>query len=335
MRELALVLAALTVVGCHSATDRPVDRPAFLNVKPYTEHGCTHEQVVERCDNGFCRIPAGCFVMGSPADEYGRGLLDEEPLKVTFSHSFEILKFETTQRDWVAQGFSNPSTTKPDRADAADPNAPVGNVTWYDALAYANALSKAHSPALPECYKLVDCKGRPGEGFTCPTVELTTPTLYECLGYRLPTEGEWEYAARAGTRTAYYSGGITPQKEEGGCPPEPNLDAIAWYCKNSDAHTHPVGGKTPNAWGLHDMLGNAFEWVHDGLNDWTKLPTTEATDPVGFLAFDEASTRIFRGGGLNAWSALLRASNRNYSPAQGSDVGLSFRVVRTLPADDH
>ena len=91
---------------------------------------------------------------------------------------------------------------------------------------------------------------------------LTAPTLYECEGYRLPTDAEWEYAVRASTKTAYYSSDIVPGAGGGWtCESYDPLVSIAWYCANSGNFTHPVGQKYPNAWHLFDMTGNAGEWV--------------------------------------------------------------------------
>ena len=101
----------------------------------------------------------------------------------------------------------------------------------------------------------------------------SVPTPYECEGYRLPTEAEWEYAARAGTTTAFYNGDIT----EPFLRVDPNANAIAWYKQNSDSFTHPVKGKLPNAWGLYDMSGNVWEWTWD----WYHPYSDNATDPIG------------------------------------------------------
>ena len=132
----------------------------------------------------------------------------------------------------------------------------------WEALRYANHLSEAHDPPRTPCYELSNCTGELGDGFRCEAVEATSTSLYECEGYRLPTEPEWEYAARAGTRTAFYSGDITVKDAMVGassCYRDDNLDPIAWYCDNSGNSTHPVARKEPNGWGLFDVLGNAME----------------------------------------------------------------------------
>jgi len=131
--------------------------------------------------------------------------------------------------------------------------------------------------------------------------------------YRLPTEAEWEYACRAGGTTVFCFG-----------DDERQLAEYAWFAKNSDRNTHPVGTKKPNAWGLFDMHGSVWEWCQDryGENYYAKLPTDDPTGP----AF--GSARVFRGGGwlITAWDC--RSSSRDgVSPSARND-SLGFRVAR-------
>ena len=124
--------------------------------------------------------------------------------------------------------------------------------------------------------------------------------------YRLPTEAEWEYAARAGTTGDRYG----------------NVDAIAWYVPNSGRKTHPVGGTTPNAWGLHDMLGNVWEWVEDWYGGY---PGGAVTDPRGPRS---GSTRVYRGGCWAYDSSSSRASARYEFDADPRSCS-GFRLLRT------
>jgi formylglycine-generating enzyme required for sulfatase activity len=141
----------------------------------------------------------------------------------------------------------------------------------------------------------------------------------DCQGYRLPTEAEWEYAARAGTQTAFHTGGITDTV----CN-DPNLDAAGWYCGNSGDRTHRVGEKQANAWGLYDMHGNVFEWVQDW---YAEYPAGAAVDPVGPAA---GVYRVTRGGPWGSNAQYARAADRNgYSPVnRGNYIG--FRPARSL-----
>jgi sulfatase modifying factor 1 len=248
-------------VGGIDPCSPPIDEPEAD--PPFDDSACPHVPVVQDCRNGFCRIPAGCFVIGSPPSEQGRGAISEERAQVTLTHDFEIQAHEVTQAEWTALGLHNPSGEETWGRDCMEPTCPVGHVNWFEAVSYANLLSERHEPPLEPCYRLSDCEGQVGYGLKCASVETTASTLYECTGYRLPTDAEWEYAVRAGTRTTYYSGPQRRYRFSSACCLDENADRIAWYCNNSGHITHPVAQKQPNAWGLYDMSGNATEWLND------------------------------------------------------------------------
>ena len=174
----------------------------------------------------FVRVPVGEFLMGSPAEN---GAWDEKPAtRVRIRQSFWLGKHEVRQAQWETFMGEHPS-----HFDGCGPDCPVKDVSWHDAQRFVerlNFLSLAY--------------GDGGE-------------------YRLPTEAEWEYAARAGTSRDRYSD---------------DLEAIAWYDENSGGRTHLVGQKVPNVWGLRDMLGNVFEMVQDWKGDY---PGGTVTDPQG------------------------------------------------------
>jgi sulfatase modifying factor 1 len=278
---------------------------------------CDHPPVTKRCSNGWCKIPAGCFLMGSPATEPCRRD-DETQHEVRLTHAFEISEDETTQAEFKEMIGYNP--TKCETCDTS----PVNNITWFSAAAYCNALSKKQG--LTPCYACSESITNP----TCaeePAYEGNG--IYDCPGYRFPTEAEWEYAYRAGTATALYNGPV-PEPE---CKDlNADAEAIAWYEWNASDQAHPTMQKRPNAWGLYDMAGNVSEWVNDysidgGISGGQVDPAADVEDKrLGF--------RRIRGGSYNSYPRELRAAARDSewgsSGFYGETVG--FRCVRTLPA---
>jgi formylglycine-generating enzyme required for sulfatase activity len=235
----------------------------------------------------FVSIPAGTFMMGSPDTESGR-YDDEGPQhQVTISKGFELQATEVTQGQWVAVMGSNPSYfTSPEHCPGEHvesgglrmcPNNPVEQVSWDDAQEFIQKLNSR------------------GDGYR----------------YRLPTEAEWEYAARAGT-TGPYAG---------------DLEAMAWYDQNSGDMTHPVAKKQANAWGLYDMHGNVWE----STADWyaSSYSSGAVTDPTGPST---GSIRVFRGGSWYDGGAQgCRSAVRN-GGSPGSRYGnLGFRLLRANP----
>ncbi len=173
----------------------------------------------------------------------------------------------------------------------------MNNVSWYDAAEYANALST--SEGLDACFT---CSGG-----TCDTAG----DPYTCNGYRLPTEAEWEYAARAGT-DLLYAGSNT-------------LDDVGWYSGNSGYNPHPVAQLDPNAWGLYDMSGNAWEWVWDRYGSYS---SSSVSDPTGSQS---GSYRVYRGGGWLGAPGNARVAYRNYYYPSDRHNSLGFRLTRTVP----
>lgn len=294
-----------------------------------SEPDCPHPHVEAQCAAGFCRIPAGCFVMGSPESEWGHPAYAEEQVKVTLTHAFEMQQHEVKQREWTALGLPNPSGKFEDgTGDCDEPDCPVGKVTWSEAAAYANLLSERHQPPLQPCYELSGCQRELGRGLGCSGYRTTAATLYACEGYRLPTDAEREYAARAGTRTAFYVGDIR-ERDTDDCLPDPLLSRIAWYCINAGGQTHPVEQKEANGWGLFDMAGNALEWVNDG---YRGIPSAGGRDPGGVLS-TRPSSRIVRGGVFHGPAKYCRAAWQGSASVGTGGPGLGFRLVRTLHDD--
>lgn len=302
---------------------------------------CKHPPVEARCRDGFCEIPPGCFVIGSPVCQPGRGARNEDEAQVTLTHRFEISQHEVTQGEWSAAGFENEA--RPVNLDAGidfgnciAPSCPASHLSWFDAVAYANHLSGVHQPPLPACYVLEACEGPRGAGMSCKSIRSTTPNVYDCLGYRLPTESEWEYTARAGTRTAYYSGPMVGDSDANKpCHErtEPNLDKVAWYCGTATSftpfriETHPVMGRQANAWGIYDQLGNVSEWTSDE-HDGFRFRNGPHVDPGSVLG--SGSQRTKRGGSSAASALFTTVSIRSGSSWDVVDAH-GVRLVRTLP----
>ncbi|MGV3503722.1 MAG: formylglycine-generating enzyme family protein [Adhaeribacter sp.] len=191
-------------------------------------------------------------------------------------HPFLLSKFPVTQELYFEVTKEKPSTMKGN-------GNPVETVTWKEAVAFCNKLSARTN--LNPCY----------------VIQMENEEVIfdkTANGYRLPTEAEWEYACKAGSKGIRYG----------------ELDAIAWYKDNSGNTTHPVGGKEPNAWGLYDMLGNVWEWCSD--------------------IYDETvygSYRIFRGGGwADEERSVMATTRRRSHPLKFKIDDLGFRIARNL-----
>jgi len=263
---------------------------------------------------GWVVIPAGTFTMGSPEWENCRQ--DQEgPLHdVTVTRPLVVSDHEVTQSEWTQiTGAPNPSFFGPEgpNGQCATGDCPVELVNWYEAVTYVNLLSE--SEGLEACYTLTGCNGTLGGGCSgqgsC-SGDYTCGALFaglDCTGYRLPTEAEWEYLARAGTTDAfaYPVQGGGPKNPECGCSAEANLEQYGWYCHNSDDRTHPVTLKAANAWGLHDTSGNVAEWC----NDWHQLDYYSATPNVDPMGGTEGN-RIVRGGRWGNVAMLCRSAFR-------------------------
>jgi formylglycine-generating enzyme required for sulfatase activity len=201
-------------------------------------------------------IPSGRFTMGSPSSEPDRDS-DEVQHEVVLTRGFFLAETECTQGQWAKVMGGNTSHFK-------GAERPVEQVSWGEAVEYCRKLTAK---------------------------QRTEGILPEGWEWRLPTEAEWEYAARAGTAGARYG----------------ELDGIGWHHGNSGLETHPVKQKAANVWGLHDMIGSVWEWCTDWSGDY---PTGSVTDPTGP---NSGSLRVRRGGSWFRDARSARSANRGRS----------------------
>jgi len=258
-------------------------------------------------------ISAGTFTMGSPESELNRRS-DETQHSVTLS-SFKMSKYQVTQEQWVVvMGSYNPSrfTSSPASGEVQGKR-PVEEVSWYDTLVFCNKLSIKEG--LNPAYRI--------SGSTDPAVWGTVPLnsnstwnaveiVADSNGYRLPTEAQWEYAARGGN-------GSPGNYEYSGSN---NIGDVAWYWDNSDEKTHEVGKKAPNGLGLYDMNGNVFERCWDYYGEYSN---EAQTDPMGAAA---GSLRVLRGGGWVSDASRARSAFRSYDNAYNRSYYIGFRLIR-------
>lgn len=281
-------------------------------------------QIPANCSGGWCEIPAGSFMMGSATSELCRppnpmlpGDPDDEILHpVQLTRSFVMSETEVTEDEFEALTGYDPSV------DSCKKNQPcpkpVEFINWHEAAAYCNALS----PAADQCF---DCTGFGTPDVVCLIKAAYVSDYTSCPGYRLPTDAEWEYAARAGTLTALPNGDIT---SGGFCDTgvDPIVDAAAWFQGNALVKQE-VGLKPANGWGLRDMHGNIWEWVYDPYQE--NLGTALAVDPVGYSA--TPNVRAQRGGAFDSTARYVRSAHRQGRGDINRSAFYGFRCAQTRP----
>ena len=227
-------------------------------------------------------IEPGVFTMGSPLDEPGRNDDEGSQLEVRLTRGFYLSQCEITQHQWVAVTGERPWRRHAGEM-AEGPDRPAAYISWEDVQEFIARLNAAAGVRV----------------------------------YRLPTEAEWEYAGRAGTKTPWSFGNA--QKE---------LDLHAWWADNVSRTgrmaAQPVGLKAPNPWGLYDMHGNVWEWVGDWLGAYPEGPQTDPQGPT------EGTARVFRGGSFKDAALLSRSAQRCWNAPDQRFSHVGVRLVRGL-----
>lgn len=205
--------------------------------------------------------------------------IDESQHQVTLSRPLYMQTTEVTQGQYMKVMGTNPSNFS-----KCGPDCPVDRVSWNDVQLFIDKLNL-----------------------------LTGRT------YRLPTEAEFEYAARAGTSSALANGKMTNIW----CEEDSKLTEMAWYCGNAAGITHPIASKKPNPWGLYDMHGNVWEWCQDAW-DGDDYNIEPVTDPI---RIDESEGRVIRGGSWNDYGWHARSANRDWCVPHYRNEFIGFRLV--------
>jgi formylglycine-generating enzyme required for sulfatase activity len=297
LRFLSLAAVALLFGACQKpgSDSQPESAPA----RPQTQTDQSGPNaIITKSGVEMVYLPGGQFTMGDD-----RGNPDEAPAHAVKLSGFLIDRFEVVHEMFTKAQVPNPSHWQ-DHVKK-----PVERVRWRDAKQYCNERSLLEG--------LKPCYNEKTANWTCD---------YSANGYRLPTEAEWEFAARAGSDGPYDFG------------PADKLRQFAWFAGNADQKTHPAGQKKPNRWGLYDMYGNVSEWCEDVYSP-TYYKESPAVDPQGPPDPGSDVRRVIRGGSWKSSPDQCRATTRRGERTGDSDACFStdfcgFRCVRRVTAEE-
>ena len=250
--------------------------------KGSSEHLTLLEETLDYAPLNMIWVNPGSFLMGNlPNSPLSNPYADEKPFQVTLQNGFWLGKYPVTQYQWQVVMQTLP------KQPVNNPNCPVVDVSWYGAMAFCELLNEHYFHDLPQGY-----------------------------AFSLPTEAQWEYACRAGTRTAFYNGDDMAR-----------LTDIAWYSGNSHGQIQPVGQKQPNQWGFYDMLGNISQWCYDL---WGSYPQESKIDWVADNGYYDTPYRVIRGGEYNSTLEMgsgLTCGARIELPVRGKTQIDGFRLT--------
>ena len=281
-------------------------------------------QNLANIENKMLPVKGGSFTMGDIWNfSEGRWDKDEHPVHTVTLDNFQISQYEITHAEFIkflndknissTGAINNYKIIDMDDEDCAikfqdslfyfagndiinNINSPVVEVTWFGAIEYCNWLSRKNN--------LIPCYSREGNRIICD---------WEQRGFRLPTEAEWEYAARSqGMESNQWSGSNSEEMLAGFC----------WYAYNSKGRPHKVGTREPNPLGLYDMSGNVYEWCWDWYGGYSNTKQNNPTGPM------TGSSRILRGGSWNNGAYSCRTANRHNSEPDISHAHIGFRIAK-------
>ncbi len=285
--------------------DNVTNDPTTIPTQQVTGTGATPEEVTITLPGNvpltLVRIPKGTFMMGSPESERGR-TSSELQHQVTISQDYYVGKHEVTQRQWVALKESNPAFFASCGLDC-----PVERVSWDEICGGSTGSSCTTSSFIGKLNAHLTATGQPSAG-----------------KLRLPTEAEWERAARGGTTGPFSFDTSANPSWDVDCGSFPQAEPYMWWCGNSESGTHPVGQKLANPFGLHDMHGNVGEWVADWYGNYASGAVTDPTGPAS------GSYRTHRPGYVDTGAKFSRSAHRTGAPASHTTQYRGFRVAASL-----
>lgn len=310
-------VAGIAADSASGVRDAVIQRAAVQDGRSCRLDGdCLSGSCVRATAEGSVCAPSGfAFVASTGNGTVGvaaASSIDESTAELTqtvsLSRAFFLQRAEVSQREWSQYSATNPSGFS---CDGNLSLCPVERVNWWEAAEYSNVVSRA--AGLPPCYRLDECEGAVGIDFRCAraTVLSDDASPYSCVGYRLPTQAEWEYAASAGS----FERASEPR------------DLVSWHRGNAGARTHESRQKRANEWQLYDMLGNVWEWTYDS-GPIAATGSGPVSDPyVG----NDGDYRVIRGGSwfFGAESATPRSFSSYSRNGRSNDLG--FRLARSAP----
>jgi len=271
-------------------------------------------------------VPSGMFTQGSPADELCR-YSREEQFTHNLTRNLAVMATEVTQTMWDALDAVQPDLPA-NPSYSIGPDLPVNMVDWHTTVLFANFLSLEQG--LTRCYYTDDTMTTPIDSSNYDNND-SVFCNFEASGFRLPTEGEWEYFCRAGTTGPFWVD--EPNYNSDNCTScdsgqFSNLENVAVFCANDSGGPNPVADKDANSWGLYNLHGNACEWCWDWYS--SSYPTGSVTDYSGPTS---DSYRVIRGGNFSAGPRYCRSAHRGSDSPSISRIPFGFRLVRSLSVE--